>query len=102
MTTFFLPLKSESFTSFWFWSFNVKSGAAVPTEIAMLESSQFAPATFFGLLVACDRAFIIVEAARPDNGLSVPRVGWTRWEACSQKKGLALQRGLPETSRRPC
>jgi hypothetical protein len=40
----------------------------------MLESSQFAPATFFGLLVTCDRAFIIFEAARPDNGLSSPLV----------------------------
>src|SRR5580704_10157930 len=35
MTTFFLPLKSDSFTSFWRWAFNTKSGAAAPTEIAM-------------------------------------------------------------------
>src|SRR6266851_214376 len=34
-TTFFLPAKSESFTSFLSWFCNAKSGAVCPTPIAM-------------------------------------------------------------------
>src|SRR5712664_1991648 len=34
-TTFFLPTKSESFTSFLSWFCSVKSGAVCPTPIAM-------------------------------------------------------------------
>src|SRR5487761_257407 len=39
MTTFF-PRYSESLTSFWFWSFNVKSGAACPTAIAIIPPDE--------------------------------------------------------------
>src|SRR5216684_8565517 len=46
-TTFFLPAKSESFTSFLSWFCNAKSGAVCPTPIAIfvppinLESSNY-------------------------------------------------------------
>src|SRR5215472_6626942 len=35
-TTFFFPAKSDSFTSFFSWFSNVKSGAVCPTEMLMI------------------------------------------------------------------